>query len=117
MTHHRMNSEMQECIENCGECERVCHETVSDCLEKGGRHAEAAHVRLLLDCADICHTSAAFMARGSEHHRSVCNTCMDVCEACASSCARFEQDEMMRTCADMCRRCAESCRRMARMAA
>lgn len=112
-----LSAEMEGCIEACAECHHVCVETVTHCLEQGGAHAAAAHVRVLLDCAEICQTSADFMLRGSEFHARVCGVCADVCERCAADCARFGDDQEMQRCADVCRRCAESCRRMAAMAA
>lgn len=108
---------MQECIANCVECHRVCLETIAHCLRKGGRHAEAGHIRLLSDCAEICQTSANFMIRGSEHHALTCGACAEICARCAESCEQMADDEVMRRCAEVCRRCAESCRRMAGRAA
>lgn len=78
-----------------------------------GRHAEAAHIRLLLDCVQICATSADFMARGSDLHAETCAVCADVCERCARDCEQFGDDRVMRACAEACRRCGEACRQMA----
>ncbi|MFP2926287.1 four-helix bundle copper-binding protein [Pyxidicoccus sp. 3LG] len=103
---------MRQCIQNCLECHRVCVETLAYCLQKGGRHAEAKHVRLMMDCAEICQTSANFMLRGSELHTRTCFACAEVCERCAESCAAMGDDAMMKACAELCRRCAESCRKM-----
>jgi hypothetical protein len=111
-----INSEMRACIEACGSCHDVCIETLTHCLTMGGRHAEAGHIGTLLDCAQICETSADFMLRGSALHAEVCDACADVCDACAESCATLEGAEMKR-CADECRRCAEQCRAMAGMTA
>jgi hypothetical protein len=105
-------AEMRRCIELCTECHNVCVETLARCLQHGGEHAEPAHVRLMLDCAEICQTSANFMLRGSELHGRTCGVCADVCERCARDCAGFAE-EFMQRCADACRRCAESCRQMA----
>ena len=112
--HHR-NAEMEECIRNCVDCHHICLETVSHCLQKGGHHAEHQHIRLLLDCAQICQTSADFMLRGSDLHKYTCDVCAEVCERCAADCERMAMasDEQMQACAEVCRRCAESCRRMA----
>ena len=115
VTHHAMSTEMRECIANCEECAGVCLETIQYCLEQGGRHAEAAHIRLMLSCAEICRTSAAFMHNRSEFHPKVCGVCAEVCLACAESCERFGDDPQMQRCAEVCRRCADSCRRMAAM--
>ena len=118
--HHAMegfmnhSSQMQECLDNCRECHSICTETAQHCLQMGGTHAEAAHVRLLLDCAQICQTSADFMLRGSSYHTRTCGICADICSACAESCEQIGADDsMMKTCAEVCRRCAASCRQMA----
>ncbi len=121
MTHHstghRMSGEMHECITACLGCHSVCLQTVAHCLQMGGRHAEPNHITLLLDCAEICQTSANFMLRGSAVHGRTCAVCAEACERCAQDCERFTDDAMMGQCAEACRRCAESCRRMAQMAA
>ena len=110
-------SDMQACIQQCIDCHRTCLETVQHCLQMGGHHAEAAHIRLLLDCAEICQTSANFMIRGSELHALTCGVCAEVCARCAEECARYADDQHMQRCAAMCRQCADSCRHMAAMAA
>jgi hypothetical protein len=72
-------------------------------------------MRILLDCADICGTSADFMLRSSSQHGSTCAVCAELCRQCAKSCEQTgAEDEMMRRCAEICRKCAESCQRMAR---
>lgn len=112
--HHQMNDAMRECITNCSSCHAICVETASHCLQMGGKHAEAGHIRTLLDCAQICATSADFMLRGSAFHSRTCGVCAEVCERCAEECERIDpNDEMMRQCAQLCRQCADSCRRMA----
>lgn len=112
VTHHR-NAEMQQGIDTCANCATVCLETTTHCLEKGGNHADAKHIRLLQDCADICATSARFMIRESDLHTETCRSCAAVCRACAESCSAFKGDEMMERCAEACRECADSCAAMA----
>ena len=110
----KLTKEMRGCIQNCLDCHAICLETASHCLELGGKHAAADHIRLLLDCAQICATSADFMLRGSPDHGRTCGVCSELCRKCADSCERMAgDDELMRRCAEMCRRCAESCSRMA----
>jgi hypothetical protein len=111
---HQISGEMRECIANCTECHNVCVETAAHCLALGGKHAEAHHIHLLLDCAQLCATSADLMLRGSELHGPTCGVCAEACERCAEDCERLAGgDELMLRCAAVCRRCAESCRRMA----
>jgi hypothetical protein len=104
--------DMQSCIQICNECHRVCLETAQHCLQTGGAHARPDHIRTLLDCADICRTSADFMVRGSQHHAVTCRACAEICGVCADSCEQLGGADMER-CAEVCRRCAESCARMA----
>jgi hypothetical protein len=117
MTHQSstgISSEMQQCIDECTRCHNVCLATVSHCLELGGKHADPAHIGLLLDCGEICQTSANFMLRGSERHQLTCRICADICGACAEACERMgKDDEMLAQCAEECRRCQRSCERMA----
>jgi hypothetical protein len=109
-----ISTEMRHCIEECTRCHAICLETVGHCLELGGKHADPAHIRLLLDCAEICQTSADFMLRGSDLHQRTCAVCAEVCQACAEDCERLAGgDKMMKDCAEQCRRCAESCESMA----
>jgi hypothetical protein len=109
-----ISSEMQQCIDECTRCHQICLVTVNHCLELGGRHAEPSHIGLMLDCAEICQTSADFMLRGSDRHHLTCRICADICRACAEDCERLAGDDpMMRECAEECRRCQKSCERMA----
>lgn len=109
-----LNDQMKECIQNCDDCRDLCLATVTHCLEMGGDHASPKHIRLLLDCVDICQTSANFMLRGSDLHGTTCGACAEVCERCADHCESMaEGDEQMLACAEACRKCAESCSSMA----
>lgn len=114
MSHSKVSSKMRECIQECTSCHDICLESVTHCLEMGGEHAKPAHIRLLLDCAEICQTSANFMLRTSDFHAQTCGVCAEVCERCAKDCERFTDDQMMQQCAQVCRSCAQSCREMAR---
>ena len=92
----------------------MCTEMVGHCLSVGGDHAELDHISLLLDCAQICMTSAAFMMRVSDLHRELCQVCALTCERCVASCARLAGDDpVMLQCAEICRLCAVSCQQMA----
>lgn len=121
MTHRAIPDEtpadagMQQCIENCSNCHRICVETTQHCLEMGGKHASAEHIALMLDCAQICDTSADFMLRGSPRHHLTCGVCAEVCAKCADECERLaDGDQQMMECAEQCRVCATSCREMAK---
>jgi hypothetical protein len=106
-------AQLEQCVRECSACHELCVDTVRFCLEQGGPHASPEHIRLLLDCAEICQTSANFMLRSSDLHAHTCAVCAEVCMRCAESCERFEGDARMTQCAQVCRSCAESCQQMA----
>ena len=112
--HQPIDHEMEVCIENCTECHRICLETMEYCLGMGGKHADAEHIALLADCAQICQTSADFMIRDSRLHQQICAACAAVCRRCADDCAALGAgDEQMQECAEQCAICEESCAEMA----
>jgi hypothetical protein len=110
--HNEEHDELQHCIEECLNCHAVCTMTAQYCLMQGGELASADHVGMLLDCAEICQTSANFMLRGSPYHAITCSACAVLCHACADACREFD-DEELQQCAEMCASCAEHCEAMA----
>ena len=105
----------ENCITACQHCYETCLATVQGhCLDKGGRHVDAHHVRLMHDCATICHTSVTLMLSHSSFHPQMCALCAEVCTSCAQDCASFaeEADGMMQQCVDACLACANACRAM-----
>ena len=109
---HDAHDDIDACIEACLQCHVVCTMTAQYALTQGGTHADVAQVGLMLDCAQICQTSADFMMRGSPYHERTCGVCAEVCRACASTCRAFEDDENMVHCAEVCEECAEACEQM-----
>lgn len=107
---------LQSCIEECLNCHVACTTSAQYCLSQTGEKAGADHVGLLLDCAEMCQTSANFMLRGSPYHTITCLACAELCRACEESCRAVDpDDEQLRLCADQCASCAESCERMSEM--
>ena len=111
--HEHEHDAMDECIEACLQCHVVCTMTAQYSLVRGGAYAAVGHVGLLLDCAELCQTSANFMMRGSPYHEITCGACAELCRACAEACRAAGDDEEMAHCAEVCDACAESCERMA----
>lgn len=107
------SDEVRECLRDSLDCYQTCTETAVRCLTMGGKHAEYEHMNLLIDCARICSTNADFMIRNSTYYPQTCGITADICDECADTCDRFDED-FMKECASVCRRCAESCREMAR---
>jgi hypothetical protein len=111
--HGMSNSEMEQCIENCRNCEATCISTLQYCLKAGGVHLNSDHVTALQDCTTMCRTSADLMLRGSSLVGDVCGVCSQACTTCAESCDAISGDATMAQCAETCRTCADSCASMA----
>jgi hypothetical protein len=102
----------EECIDSCLKSHASCLTTSQHCLQLGGAHARASHLALLLDCAELCQTTANSLLRRSPQHGVICDACATVCEACARDCDTFRNDPVMAECARICRECAGHCRMM-----
>lgn len=98
----------RDCIDACHNCALSCLETVNFCLNEGGMHAKASHIRTMLDCIEICETAVSYMARDSDHAIEVCRICAEVCRHCSASCRKLGGDEMDR-CAEVCDSAAKEC--------
>jgi len=111
MTNHsKDHKDIQPCIDACSYCHATClHTAMTHCLDTGGKHVGADHFRLMMDCAEICQTTANLQLSGSTFHVALCGICADICEACAKSC---EVIGGMEDCVKACRECAASCRKM-----
>jgi hypothetical protein len=105
--------EMQQCIQDCLDCNTVCLETAMDHQEAGGPQANPDYVLLLQDCAEICMTAAHFMQHDSPLYGFVCQTCALVCNHTAGICDQAGDTD----CANACRTCAWSCDQLAKLIA
>lgn len=108
------DDEMTKCIQLCRDCHAMCTQTIAHCLKLGGRHAAPDHIRLMVDCAQMCATAADYMLRGSPFHNRICRLCSELCTQCGKDCEQVAgDDQMLKQCIEMCRKCADSCERMA----
>ena len=101
---------LQACINACWECRHSCQQTLfNHCLKIGGKHVEIDHVKIMIDCIQLCQTVADYMTRNSQFSLTLCEPCVIVCEKCALSCDNIGGEEMQH-CAETCRHCAKICR-------
>lgn len=96
------------------ECAQVCTSCADACLAED-MVAELRHcVRIDLDCADICNTTARVLSRQTEPDtgllRAQLEACVRACKVCGDACEQHaEMHEHCRVCAASCRRCEEAC--------
>lgn len=101
----------RECIKACTDCHNECLTAIQHCLNLGGDHVKAKHLRLLQTCAELCAVTANFMLSHSELDKELCALCAELCKRCAESCSQFQGDDAMEHCATVCRKCADVCKR------
>lgn len=69
-----------DCITSCEKCRAACIRAVTQSLELGGEYARREHIRLLLDCAEICQVSVNFLLRGSPSAGYFCSIGGRLCD-------------------------------------
>ncbi|OPJ58179.1 hypothetical protein CLORY_37430 [Clostridium oryzae] len=101
----------QACIDACEKCAQTCYECFEACINEPDLNTRRNCVKMLIECARICETSAALMSMNGMLAIEQCKMCADICDSCEKEC-RLYQDEHCQKCADVCRICASECRRM-----
>lgn len=109
-----ISQQMRECIESTSECYTVCAETLNYSLDGGGSLADEHHLRLLIDCCEVCQTTQNSLLRSSDLGMMLAAVCVEACEKVAESCRRVDgSDEQFAECAEVCDRTADCCRQLA----
>jgi hypothetical protein len=98
--------EIWECATLCMETQRVCLSAVRYSLNKGGKYSTAHFVRLLLDTAAVCQTTAECCRSGSGFLTFSSSACAELANLCALSCMRFSGDDYLKSVVEVCKRCA-----------
>jgi hypothetical protein len=107
------SAQLQDNLRKLSDCHGTCLSmALTHCLEMGGEHARPQHLRLMLDCADICALARDAILRKSQFHTSILTLCADICETCAKACEALGQ---MDDCVAACRACMTACRTSARL--
>jgi hypothetical protein len=102
------------CVEACLVCAESCTTCADACLGEESVAELTRCIRLDLDCADICETTARMLSRQTHQQPellgAIVQTCFEVCRACAEECERHaDHHEHCRLCAEECRRCQKAC--------
>src|SRR5579859_6882937 len=81
--------EMQQAAQDCMACHDVCLQTVQQCQQAGGKHAQESHIQMMQDCATLCLATAHFLQHASPVVTVVCSATAQVTARCA-----FESEQM-----------------------
>ncbi|MCW3090947.1 MAG: hypothetical protein JWP81_2016 [Ferruginibacter sp.] len=102
----KKNSELIDALNNCAV---ECSHCAMACLEEEDVKMLTNCIRLDLDCAEICRTTATLLSRGSEHGNHLLKECAEVCKKCADECEKHRHMEHCEVCAEVCYKCAQEC--------
>jgi hypothetical protein len=96
-------------IDALNDCAQACTADADDDLGESDVAAMVKCIRLCLDCADICTTTAAVTSRRTDYDanvtRPLLEACIEACKTCAAECEHHALTHAH------CRVCAEACRR------
>lgn len=92
-------------IETCIACATACNHCAVACLEEEDVQQLTKCIRLDLECAIICRTTAELLSVASVYSQQICKICADICNACADECEKHAAKGL-----EHCKECAEACR-------
>lgn len=105
---------LAQAVEALNQCASICTACADACLAEQHVQGLVRCIRLNLDCADICRTTAAVLIRLNQPDpnvvRSLLQTCQAICQSCGSECEQHAQmHEHCRVCAESSRHCSQHC--------
>lgn len=105
-------SDLRAAFLACLRAHEACEAAVTQVL-RGDDGAVDERVGTLLDCADVCRTTARHIRHGSPLVRGTAGVAAELCERAAEACTALAGVPVMAAYAEACRRTAACCRRVA----
>ena len=99
----------QYLIDELNKCAVECSHCAMACLNEKDVKMLTTCIKLNIDCAEVCKTTASLLSRGSMHGIHLLNECGELCNQCADECEKHADMEHCQNCAEVCRECAEVC--------
>lgn len=110
------NDKLIRAIEEMLNCGQVCTSCADACLAEEHVSMLVQCIRLDMDCADLCFTTARIATRRAGGNVEVIapllTACIEACRRCGDECERHAREmdmEHCRICAEACRRCEQAC--------
>lgn len=96
------------------DCAQTCTSCADACMSESEIQMLLKCIRLNLDCADICNSTASILSRPSmaapEIWAAQLQACVIACRVCGEECERHAaKHEHCRICAEACRECEQAC--------
>ena len=104
-------------IDALSDCAQACIADTDADLSEPNVTEMVKCIRLCLDCADVCTTTARVTSRPAEYDanvsRPLLEACVAICKSCGDACEEHARmHEHCRVCAEACRRCEQACREL-----
>lgn len=99
----------QSCINACIACAQACNKCFKACLEKDNINELKKALSILVECAELCYVTAAYMSKDNTFSVELGRSCAELCEKCASICESYE-DLHCQASVEACRQCAAECK-------
>lgn len=104
-----MENHNSKLIVALAECAAACNNCLISCLDEEDVHMMSQCIKLDIDCARICQTTADFISRKSDYTGHLIKECIEICTNCVKECAKHDMEHCKR-CAEACKNCAEVCK-------
>jgi Domain of Unknown Function (DUF326) len=104
-------------IDALTDCAQACTADADNDLSEPDVADLVKCIRLCMDCASICTTTAEVVSRQTESDpnvtRPMLEACIASCRSCGDECERMAmKHEHCRVCEQACRRCEQACRQL-----
>jgi hypothetical protein len=104
-------------IDALTDCAQACTADADDDLSEPNVAELVKCIRLCLDCADICTTTAGVASRQTDYDanvtRPLLEACIASCKSCGDECRNHAaMHAHCRVCEQACRRCEQACRQL-----
>jgi hypothetical protein len=105
---------LAEVLHHLEECAQTCSMCADACLAEDMVADLRRCIRLNLDCAELCRTTASVLGRqvapDATTVRAILEACRAACAVCGAECSSHaDMHEHCRVCAEACERCEQAC--------
>jgi hypothetical protein len=102
------NPEIQEFLDLCLDCHRICLKTASYCLDR----CEGIDIKHFLSCAEAVNACASDLLLNRSDAYNSCLEASKSCVICAQEASKHAEDLQMQKCMNISQECAEACLQM-----
>lgn len=99
----------RRCAAACVACRDACLAAVAYCLETRGDAEDAAHVRLLRECAERCDRAAPVLRESPDGGSTMAAVTEVAGRVTRELIRQFPDDTQLQACAQACHECATGC--------